>query len=111
MTTRPVTYSTPWKVLAPLVGAGWSGHEPGCFERRAFRFSPVHKISPRYSGMTDSPTKDLYAMLGIMLQAKIMEMYFPALPAKVRKRKGRGVFADTHVSVEPAHASVREHAI
>mgnify|MGYP001602310590 CR=1 FL=1 len=35
---------------------------------------PVHKLSPRYSGGTGSPTKDLYAMLGIMLLQQVHDL-------------------------------------
>jgi hypothetical protein len=35
---------------------------------------PVHKLSPRYSGVTGSPTKDLYAMLGIMLLQQMHDL-------------------------------------
>ena len=35
---------------------------------------PVHKLSPRYSGVTGSPTKDLYAMLGIMLLQQVHDL-------------------------------------
>lgn len=35
---------------------------------------PVHKLSPHYSGVTGSPTKDLYAMLGIMLLQQVHDL-------------------------------------
>ena len=41
------------------------------FREEILPILPVHKISPRYSGTTGSPTKDLYAMLGIMLLQQV----------------------------------------
>jgi hypothetical protein len=35
---------------------------------------PVHKLSPHYSGVTGSPTKDLYAMLGVMLLQQVHDL-------------------------------------
>lgn len=35
---------------------------------------PVHKLAPHYSGVTGSPTKDLYAMLGVMLLQQVHDL-------------------------------------
>ncbi|OGC92557.1 MAG: hypothetical protein A2W25_12575 [candidate division Zixibacteria bacterium RBG_16_53_22] len=35
---------------------------------------PVHKLFPHYSGVTGSPTKDLYAMLGVMLLQQVHDL-------------------------------------
>jgi hypothetical protein len=35
---------------------------------------PVHELVPHYSGVTGSPTKDLYAMLGVMLLQQVHDL-------------------------------------
>jgi hypothetical protein len=35
---------------------------------------PVHKLTTHYSGVTGSPTKDLYAMLGVMLLQQVHDL-------------------------------------
>jgi hypothetical protein len=35
---------------------------------------PVHRLLPHYSGVTGSPTKDLYAMLGVMLLQQVHDL-------------------------------------
>jgi len=44
------------------------------FREEILPILPVHKLSPRYSGITGSPTKDLYAMLGIMLLQEVHDL-------------------------------------
>jgi len=44
------------------------------FREEILPILPVHMLSPRYSGITGSPTKDLYAMLGIMLLQEVHDL-------------------------------------